>query len=289
MAGMIWLVSGTTIAAAVPLVAILVADVLTPARLRPLGLITLLNTITGHSTFLTVCVIMPLTQPVLCLAGSHRPWLSGMLLRLGARAVLTSSPFVWWRWSAAGSLPKEPWVLVSNHESVADILTCLAVPGNPRLQLAKPWVFRLPFLGWAAKAGGMVPMAALAEGRLSAIPGICDLVIFPEGTRSDGTGLGRFRSGALQAAEDLHRPVVVAIQFHSGRVLGRGDPWIRPGLISTHLAVPEIPGEGTRAVRSAARLADPPRVPAWMMQFIIRWESAAQQGPLARWRALRSR
>jgi 1-acyl-sn-glycerol-3-phosphate acyltransferase len=290
-AGSWWLHPTWAMACTIPLAAA-IAWLLAPEQRRPVGCATLLNTCTGHPVFLAVCVALPLLQPLLWLCGRHRDRCLGAVMRCGGWLVLHSACFVRWQWRCDHPLPPGPWVLISNHRSVADILTCLAIPGRRRLLLAKSWVFRLPFLGWAARLGGMLPMAALDAGRITAFPADCDLVIFPEGTRSSGPDLGRFRSGAVQAACDLNRPLVVACQFGSGAVLGRHDPWIRPGVIMSILAVPELAQTGTRVSRSAElrtwmaqRLTRPPAVAPWL-DWVVRWESAAQQGLAARWRAL---
>ena len=268
-----------------------------PGR-RPVGCITLMNSLTALPTFIILCLAMPLLWPVLRLSGSRHPQLAGWLMRTGTWLILHSAVAVRWRWEAPADLPAEPWVLISNHSSMTDILTCLALPGRGRALLAKPWVFRLPILGWAATQGGMLPVAELSEGRLPALSALSDrrdVVIFPEGTRHPGPELGRFRSGAVQAAEDLGRPLVAACQFSNGTLLPPRDPWIRPAQLVTRLVVPLIPAEGTRTARSAAlrdwlqqQLATPPAPPFWL-DLAVRWESAAQQGLYNRWRALLTR
>lgn len=250
------------------------------------GTLTLVNTVIGQGTFGLACCILPLVLPLLTLI-PHGRRLIPRLLRLGALLTLRSTPTMQWHWQVAANLPPGPWVVISNHQSVLDILSCLAVPGRYRQLLAKPWVFRTPGLGWAARIGGMVPVESLDEGRIGAVPAEFDLVIFPEGTRS--MHLGRFRSGAVQAALDLGRPLVITLQDGSGSRLAKGGPWIRPGFMSTRLmAAPPLPEDRTEASRClrksvAEALAQPPRGPSWT-QFLARLEDQAHTGPFTRWR-----
>jgi 1-acyl-sn-glycerol-3-phosphate acyltransferase len=51
-----------------------------------------------------------------------------------------------------------------------------------------------------------------------------NIIIFPEGTRSDGTKLGKFRKGAFRLAMKTKKPIVPIIIDGSAKVLAKGDP-----------------------------------------------------------------
>ena len=278
-------VLNTPLGAAVGLLGVGAARLLVPPTGRPRGLLTLINTVIGQGTFALACLTLPLALPVAWLFGRER--VIAPLLCLGARLILSSAPFTVWRWQRESGLPLGPWVVASNHESVLDILTCLAVPGRARQLLAKPWVFRTPLLGWAAHLGGMLRVDRLAAGRISRALGCSDVVIFPEGSRR--RLLGRFYSGAVQAAHDTGRPLVAMIQIGTARILAPRSLWIRPGIFTTYAAsIPALTGNRIQRSSSlrawfAQRLASFPKTAYGPRD----WDATAQY-PAARLRLLRT-
>jgi lyso-ornithine lipid O-acyltransferase len=107
--------------------------------------------------------------------------------------------------SVTGEIPK-CGLLVSNHLSYLDILAICATA--PAVFVSKADVRRWPVFGWLASIGGTVFIererrthvgevnreiqSALAEGAL--------VVVFPEGTSSDGTEVLPFRASLLEPA-----------------------------------------------------------------------------------------
>ncbi len=51
-----------------------------------------------------------------------------------------------------------------------------------------------------------------------------NIIIFPEGTRSDGTKLGKFKKGAFRLAMKTNKPIVPIIIDGSAKILAKGDP-----------------------------------------------------------------
>jgi 1-acyl-sn-glycerol-3-phosphate acyltransferase len=107
-------------------------------------------------------------------------------------------------------------LLVSNHLSYLDILVFSAI--SPCVFVSKKEVRSWPLYGWLAKMAGTVfvdrkssadaqqatlGMAqALAEGTV--------VVLFPEGTTSDGSGLLPFHAALFEAAITSREPVAAA-------------------------------------------------------------------------------
>jgi 1-acyl-sn-glycerol-3-phosphate acyltransferase len=105
----------------------------------------------------------------------------------------------------SGPVPRSG-LLVSNHLSYLDILAICSI--SPAVFVSKADVRRWPLFGWLAEIGGTVFIErerrthvgavnreienALAEGVL--------VVIFPEGTSSDGTDVLPFRASLLEPA-----------------------------------------------------------------------------------------
>lgn len=51
-----------------------------------------------------------------------------------------------------------------------------------------------------------------------------NIIIFPEGTRSDGVKLGKFKKGAFRLAMKTNRPIVPIIIDSTAKLLAKGDP-----------------------------------------------------------------
>ena len=129
------------------------------------------------------------------------------------------------RVSVHGSLPTAPMLWVGNHVSWTDIplLGQLA----PLAFLAKAEVRRWPLAGWLAEQGGTLFIrrgdAGQVAGQLAErLRSPASLMLFPEGTSSDGTGVRTFHGRLLSAAIDTGTAIQpVAIRY---RRAGRPDP-----------------------------------------------------------------
>jgi 1-acyl-sn-glycerol-3-phosphate acyltransferase len=120
-------------------------------------------------------------------------------------AMAKVNPF--WDFSARGVRiddPRRPYVVVSNHESFADILLISHV-GWEMKWMSKIEIMRIPFAGWGMIfAGDIAFRRETARGVLEAFRGAqkvlkhrVSVMIFPEGTRSGGRSArrdgGRYR------------------------------------------------------------------------------------------------
>lgn len=281
--------------------ALLAVGLLAPGGGRPArGLLTLLNTLCGHGTFVGLCLILPLLAPLL-LPVPRRGRLFAALVRLGAWFTLRSPPTFCWRSADHRGPDPGPAVIIGNHASVLDILSSLASPGRARVIVAKPWVFASPILGPAARLGGMIPVEQLLAAP-ERVPPERDVVVFAEGSRSADGASRRFRRGALSLAETLHRPLHCLVQVGTFNALSPRQLWIRPALIRSLLvvAVPRpagADGEGlsdkvwAAALRAQIdALADQQRAADLGQLFLRcdRWEACAHRGPLAAWRFLKA-
>lgn len=117
--------------------------------------------------------------------------------------------------SSHGAFPTRG-LLVSNHLSYLDILVFSAI--SPCVFVSKIEVRSWPLYGWLATMAGTVyvdrsrsadtPRAnrlmadALSQGNV--------VVLFPEGTSTDGTSILRFHAGLLESAVTLQEPVSAA-------------------------------------------------------------------------------
>lgn len=116
------------------------------------------------------------------------------------------------------NLPKEgPVVFISNHQSYADILVFLYVIRNHQIGfIAKEELSRVPIVGkWITRIRGIYIERGDARASLGTInEGVrylkdgFSMVIFPEGTRSQGGDMIDFKPGSFKLATKARVPIV---------------------------------------------------------------------------------
>jgi 1-acyl-sn-glycerol-3-phosphate acyltransferase len=110
---------------------------------------------------------------------------------------------------------RRPVVVVSNHQSLADIPVISRLPWEMKW-VAKRELFRVPFVGWMMRLAGDIPLErgdARSGARVLAhaaryLKNNCPVIIFPEGTRSPDGLVGRFTDGAFHLAVASQVPVL---------------------------------------------------------------------------------
>lgn len=140
----------------------------------------------------------------------------GYLFRRIGPVMATLNPL--WRFRYEGVLPadpRRPYVVVSNHESFADILLISHLPWEMKW-LSKAELFRVPVLGWMMRLAGDVPVKrgfgpsaveAMAQCR-EVLARRVSVMIFPEGTRSTTANMLPFKDGAFRLAVDAGVPIL---------------------------------------------------------------------------------
>jgi 1-acyl-sn-glycerol-3-phosphate acyltransferase len=131
---------------------------------------------------------------------------------------------------------KKPAIVICNHQSVIDSLLMQSL--NPKLILiVNDWVWDSPFMGPIVRLGGFIPKSAGYEENLDKIKELIDdgysLAIFPEGSRSETSKIGRFHKGAFFIAERLNLDIVPIIFHGNAFVQGKDDSFLlKPGKIT---------------------------------------------------------
>jgi 1-acyl-sn-glycerol-3-phosphate acyltransferase len=123
-----------------------------------------------------------------------------------------------WRFETEGEPPegpRRPYVVVSNHESYADIFLMSHFPWEMKW-LSKHTIFQIPVMGWMMRMALDVPVrrgqresavAALNECR-DRLARRVSVMIFPEGTRSRTDELLPFKDGAFHLAIQARVPIL---------------------------------------------------------------------------------
>ena len=128
--------------------------------------------------------------------------------------------------------PRRVYVIVSNHQSLADIPVISHLPINTKW-LAKIELFRVPAIGWMLRMAGDVPVdRSDRQHRANAVLQCarylregCSVVFFPEGTRSPDGRVMPFNDGPFQLAIREGVPVLPLVVRGSGAALPRNS-WL---------------------------------------------------------------
>jgi 1-acyl-sn-glycerol-3-phosphate acyltransferase len=181
----------------------------------------------------------------------HRMLVSRSLVVLG-RLMILASPL--WRVTVEGTLPPPPqtYVVVPNHQSLVDALAVACLPANLKW-IGKRSAFQLPWLGWAFRLAGYVPVLrgekadgrrALARLRSYLADGVA-VGLFAEGTRSRDGQLQDFKAGPFKLAIEAGVPVIPVAISGAGAAMPADQAWIRPSRITVRILEP-IPTQGMK-------------------------------------------
>ena len=143
-------------------------------------------------------------------------YIVGYVFRRIGPAMATLNPF--WRFRYSGTMPenpRRPYVVVSNHESFADILLISHLPWEMKW-LSKVELFRIPIMGWMMWLAGDIPVkrgfgpsaAEAMERCREVLRKRVSVMIFPEGTRSRTAELLPFKDGAFRLAIEAGVPLL---------------------------------------------------------------------------------
>ncbi|MGN2254395.1 lysophospholipid acyltransferase family protein [Frateuria sp. GZRe12] len=167
---------------------------------------------------------------------ASRCWAPGLLRGAGARLEVHGMERIDW---------SRPHVFVANHQSMIDICALFRALPVPVRFVLKQELAKVPFVGWYARAMGMVFIergsARSSARRLRAAVDLlrdgASLCAFPEGTRGRGR-VGPFKGGAFQLAIEAGAQVVPVAIEGSGSVLPAAGFHVRPGRIVVRFGEP---------------------------------------------------
>jgi len=168
-----------------------------------------------------------------------------------------------WRFETEGRPPegpRRPYVVVSNHESYADIFLACHFPWEMKW-LSKHTIFKIPVMGWMMRMALDVPVhrgqresgvTALAECR-DRLARRVSVMIFAEGTRSPTDELLPFKDGAFHLAIESGVPILPIAIAGTRNCMAKHSFAFRPAHAKARVLEP-ISTEGlTRADLAALR------------------------------------
>jgi 1-acyl-sn-glycerol-3-phosphate acyltransferase len=141
----------------------------------------------------------------------------------------------------------ENYVVVINHNSLADIpVSSPWIPG-PNKTLAKVEMSKIPLFGIIYKCGSIIVDRKSEQSRRASFTKMQDtlnmgihLCLYPEGTRNKTRApIQPFFDGAFVTAVKAQRPIMPGVIFNTGKVLPHNKKfWARPMPIHIHFLTP---------------------------------------------------
>ena len=146
-------------------------------------------------------------------------------------------------------IPKGGVLIASKHQSLWETFALLAAFPDPAFVLKRELMW-IPFFGWYAWKGGMIPvdrgarsqaLAAMTALAKEALAGGRQIIIFPEGTRRAPGAEPRYKWGIVHLYDETGAPCV-PVALNSGLFWPRRSYRRLPGTIRVEVLDPILPG-----------------------------------------------
>lgn len=231
-------------------------------------------------TWISAAILILVWLPLLALSRffDRDPVLyrTGFLFRKLGKALTRANPA--WRLHITGetiSDPRRPYVVVSNHQSLADIPLVSNLPWEMKW-MGKVELFKLPIIGWMMQLSGDISVdrknpRSGAQALINAqryLEQKCSIMIFPEGTRTLDGRVRQFSDGAFHLAIRAKvqvLPLVVegsrdCIPKNSWKFGKPSDIYLKvlPPIETSSLTIDDVP-----ALRDSVRTAIMKQIAEW--------------------------
>ena len=144
------------------------------------------------------------------------------------------------------NIPKEACLFVPNHQGLFDLLLVLGYINRPVGFIAKKGTKSIPLIsGWMKEMHCVfIDRKNTREGLKAINQGVENLkdghsmVIFPEGTRSRSSQIGKFKKGSMRLAIKSGCPIVPITIQGTYKVFEENHGIVTPGIISLIISKP---------------------------------------------------
>lgn len=179
-----------------------------------------------------------------------RYW-TGYLFRRMTVVHQTLTPL--WTFRTAGTMPenpRNPYVMVANHESFVDILLISHLPWEMKW-LSKKEMFKIPIGGWLMRLARDIPLDRKDPASAAEAMRLCrerldqkvSVMIFPEGTRSASGDMLPFKDGAFRLAIEAGVPIL-PLAVHGTRTALRKNDWRYGRSVAEVRVLEPVPTDG---------------------------------------------
>ncbi len=201
----------------------------------PIGFGTFLQSVVAYSFFILGCIFLSISGFFLVVVNPF--------YRKKAKGVFNSliSKFAWAQLYVITSVTKrvvydekpdytKPCIFVANHQSVLDILSMVML--SPKIiLLTNKWVWNSPLFGYVVRIAGYQPIFEGVDPNIDTLKAKIEegysIAIFPEGTRSKDSTIGRFHKGAFYLAQQLGLDIIPVLFHGTGRCIAKGSFVVR--------------------------------------------------------------
>lgn len=138
-------------------------------------------------------------------------------------------------YNKVGETFEKPAVIICNHQSHLDIMAVLQL--SPKIIIiTNAWTWNNPFYGDVLHYGDFLPAADGLDKNMTKLRELYkagyNIVIYPEGTRSETCEVRRFHKGAFYVAHELGADILPLYLHGAGYVLPKRDFLLRSGEIN---------------------------------------------------------
>jgi 1-acyl-sn-glycerol-3-phosphate acyltransferase len=203
---------------------------------------------------------------------------TGYLFRKLGKVMTWANPT--WKLYISGEVisdPRHPYVVVSNHQSLADIPLISNLPWEMKW-MGKEELFKLPIIGWMMSLSGDISVdrknpRSGAQAIIKAqryLEKHCSVMIFPEGTRTLDGRVRPFTDGAFHLAIRAKVPVL-PLAIEGSRDCIPKNSWKFGKSSDIHLKVLPPIDTSSMTIDDVSRLRD--NVRRAIMQEVAAWRS----------------
>jgi 1-acyl-sn-glycerol-3-phosphate acyltransferase len=145
-------------------------------------------------------------------------------------------------------IPEGPVVLVSNHEGNFDIPVILGYLEKPTGFISKIEIKKVPLLAnWMEvmncvfidRSDRMMALQSIRHG-VKLLKKGHSIVIFPEGTRSKGGPIGKFKTGSFRLAVEAQVPIIPISILGTSELFEKNNRLIKPGTVKVVVGKPVV-------------------------------------------------